>query len=36
MALLMKEDITPDPTDIGLLGGVAVILQTQFVAHLVK
>ena len=36
MMLVLKEVVAPAPTDIGLLGGKAVILQAQFVAHLVE
>jgi hypothetical protein len=36
MAPLTKEKIAPDPADVALLSGVAIVLQAQPVTHLGK
>lgn len=34
MALLLKEDRAPNPANVALLGGIAVVLQAKYGAHL--
>jgi hypothetical protein len=36
MALLLKEDEAPNPANVGLFGGIAVILRAKYGAYLLK
>ena len=36
MTALMKQNVTPDPCDVLLLGAVAIVTQTQLFADLVE